>query len=216
MNQKSLMKQFKGLNANNIPFWPIAPRLILLGVVSIAVAGGGFFFDTTKQMETLKQGQAEEVTLKEQYKHKYSQAINLELYRAQLEDVDTSFGSMLKQLPDRAQMEMLITDVNQSGVSRELMFDLFKPGKEDRKDFYAEMPISVQVQGTYHQMGMFAADIAKLSRIVTLNDVHVLVNKEGRLQMTTTAKTYRYLDENEIAQQKTAAMQDKKRNARNK
>lgn len=215
MKNKSILSQFKGLKLKDPGAWPAAPKMLALAVIVTFITGVGYVVDTQSQLNEIKVGKAKEVTLKTEYKDKYTQAVNLDLYRAQLVEVDEAFGSMLKQLPDRAQMEMLITDVNQAGISRELMFDLFKPGAEIRKEFYAEMPIAVQLQGTYHQMGLFASDIAKLSRIVTLNDLAVVVNKDGRLQMNATAKTYRYLDESEIAAQKAAAKpQTKKRGAK--
>lgn len=205
MNPSHITAQFKGLNKDNPGSWPIAPKLVVLFALIVAVFCAGWFIDIQPQLSALDNGLAKEEKLKKEYVDKYSQAVNLTLYKKQLSDVDQSFGALLKQLPDRSNMESLITDINRAGVGRGLAFDLFKPAPtEDRKEFYAELPISLKVQGTYHQMGLFASDISKLSRIVTLNDLNMSVNKDGLLQMEATAKTFRYLDDEEIAQQRKA------------
>lgn len=213
MKSKNLASQFQGLKMDDPGSWPIAPKLVCLVACLVGVVVGGYFIDTKPQLDLLANGQQKEKGLKDEYVGKYGSAMNLELYKKQLVEVDQSFGTLLKQLPDRSKMESLITDINQSGVSRGLSFDLFKPAAaEVRKEFYAELPISVKVQGNYHQMGQFAADISKLPRIVTLNDISVSVTKDGGLQMEAVAKTFRYLDEEELAAQRKAEA-DKKAKA---
>ncbi len=151
----------------------------------------------------------QEVKLKDQYKDKMQLAVNLDLYRQQLREIDNSFGALLKQLPNKSQMDALLVDINQAGLGRGLQFDLFKPApQETMKDFYAELPINIRVTGSYHDMGQFASDIAQLSRIVTLNDIAIAPGSgkdSSVLVMDTVAKTFRYLDEEEVAKQKKAA-----------
>jgi type IV pilus assembly protein PilO len=132
--------------------------------------------------------------------------VNLDLLRAQLKEIETSFGTLLKQLPNKSQMEALLVDINQAGLGRGLQFELFKPApSETTREFYAELPISIKLTGNYHDMGAFASDIGQLPRIVTLNDIALNVGKDGMLTMDTTAKTFRYLDEDELAAQRAAA-----------
>jgi len=143
------------------------------------------------------------------YAEKKAKAVNLELYVQQLREIEQSFGALLKQLPNKSEMDALLTDINQAGLGRGLQFELFRPAAQERMaDFYAELPISLRITGTYHDMGAFASDVAQLPRIVTLNDVGIL-NDKGTLTMEATAKTYRYLDENEVAAQRKAAKEAK-------
>jgi type IV pilus assembly protein PilO len=154
--------------------------------------------------------QAEEGKLRESYASKKAKAVNLELYVQQLREIEQSFGALLKQLPNKSEMDALLTDINQAGLGRGLQFELFKPATQERlADFYAELPISVKVTGTYHDMGAFASDVAQLPRIVTLNDV-VISNDKGTLVMDAVAKTFRYLDEDEVARQRRSAQDAKK------
>jgi type IV pilus assembly protein PilO len=149
--------------------------------------------------------EAEEGKLREAYASKKAKAVNLELYVQQLREIEQSFGALLKQLPNKSEMDALLTDINQAGLGRGLQFELFKPAAQERlADFYAELPISVKVTGTYHDMGAFASDVAQLPRIVTLNDV-VIANDKGTLTMDAVAKTFRYLDEDEVARQRRSA-----------
>ena len=149
---------------------------------------------------------AQEVKLKQDYVNKKRQAVNLDLHKQQLREIDTQFGALLKQLPNKSQMDALLVDINQAGLGRGLQFELFKPaGREVVRDFYAELPISVRVVGTYHDMGAFASDVGQLSRIVTLNNVEIEASKTGNLTMNVIARTFRYLDEEEIAAQRKAA-----------
>jgi type IV pilus assembly protein PilO len=159
------------------------------------------------QLEELDQKEKEEAKLKDDWLAKKKQAVNLDEYRRQLAEMDRSFGVLLKQLPNKSEMESLLVDINQAGLGRGLQFELFKPGAESAKDFYAELPITIKLTGSYHDLGGFAGDIAKMPRIVTLNDIEVAEapGQKGVLMMSTTAKTFRYLDEAEIAKQKKAA-----------
>jgi type IV pilus assembly protein PilO len=204
-----LLEQFKYLNPKDPGTWPALPKLLALFVTLAALVAAGYVADWQGQMDELVAGAAEEAKLKDEYKSKKQSAVNLDLHRQQLREIDSSFGALLKQLPNRSQMDALLVDINQAGLGRGLQFELFKPApKESMKDFYAELPVSVRVTGGYHDMGQFASDIAQLSRIVTLNDIIIAPagGKDGNLlAMETTAKTFRYLDEEEVAKQRKAA-----------
>ena len=203
-----LLDQFKNLNPQDPGTWPALPKLLALLATLAALVAAGYFVDWQDQMDALVAGAEQEVKLKEEYKTKKQLAINLDLYRQQLREIDTSFGALLKQLPNKSQMDALLVDINQAGLGRGLQFELFRPApSETMKDFYAELPVAVRVTGSYHDMGQFASDIAQLSRIVTLNDVSIAAaGKDGSaLAMDTSAKTFRYLDDEEVAQQKKSA-----------
>lgn len=196
-----IVSDFQGLNPNDPGVWPLIPRLTAAVLVFIAAVAASWWFDWKSQLETLEQSKQEEIRLKDEWLNKKRQAVNLDEYRKQLAEIDRQFGALLKQLPNRAEMESLLIDVNQAGRGRGLQFDLWKPGQESPKDFYAEMPISISVTGSYHDLGQFASDVAKLPRIVTLRDLSVGA-KDAILKMDATAVTYRYLDDEEIAKQK--------------
>ncbi|MBS1215147.1 MAG: pilO [Proteobacteria bacterium] len=203
---KALSEQFRNLNTRDPGGWPPLPKVVLLAVVFAAILVAAYFLDWQGQLEELDAGRAQEAKLKDEYVAKKAQAVNLDMYRQQAREIETSFGALLKQLPNRSQMEALLVDINQSGLGRGLQFELFKPAQsESVKDFYAELPISLKVVGNYHDMGAFATDIAQLSRIVTLNDLGISVNKDGNLVLDSTAKTFRYLDDEELAAQRKAA-----------
>ena len=205
---KTLLEQFKGLNYKDPGAWPPLPKALLLIVLLIGILVGAYFLDWSDQIEQLDAGAAQEAKLKEEYKSKKQQSINLDLYRQQLREIDTSFGALLKQLPNRSQMDALLVDINQAGLGRGLQFELFRPAaQESARDFYAELPIQLKVIGNYHDIGAFASDIGGLSRIVTLNDIALAGNKDGSLVMDATAKTFRYLDEDEVASQRRASAQ---------
>jgi len=205
---KDLLEQFKYLNPKDPGTWPVLPKLLALILTLAALVAVGYVADWQGQVEELEAGAAAEAKLKEEYKSKKQLSVNLDLYRQQLREIDSSFGALLKQLPNKSQMDALLVDINQAGLGRGLQFELFKPApQETMKDFYAELPVSVRVTGSYHDMGQFASDIAQLSRIVTLNDIAINpAGKDGSvLAMDTSAKTFRYLDEEEVAKQKKAA-----------
>ncbi|OGA41292.1 MAG: pilus assembly protein PilO [Betaproteobacteria bacterium RIFCSPLOWO2_12_FULL_68_19] len=205
LNLNALVEEFKRTNWQDPGTWRVAPKLLVLLAILIAVPVAGFFLDTQQQLNDLESGRNQEESLKQQYLGKKKQAINLDLHRQQLREIDTQFGALLRQLPNKSQMDALLVDINQAGLGRGLQFDLFKPAaNESVKDFYAELPIQVKVLGTYHDMGAFASDVGQLSRIVTLNNVAINAGKDGTLLMDATARTFRYLDEDEIAAQRKA------------
>jgi type IV pilus assembly protein PilO len=197
-----IVADFKTLDPKDPGLWPLIPRVVILSGVFIAALLLAWWFGWRVQTDELDSKVQQEAKLKEEWLTKKKQAINLDEYRNQLAEIDRSFGALLKQLPNASEMESLLVDINQAGLGRGLQFELFKPGAEMMKDFYAELPITLRVTGNYHDLGAFSGDIAKLSRIVTLNDIAVMPNKDGSLSMEAVAKTFRYLDEEEIARQK--------------
>ncbi|MEN9356818.1 MAG: hypothetical protein RL695_989 [Pseudomonadota bacterium] len=200
-----LVEEFKTLDPKDPGLWPLAPRIVILFGAFLLLLGGSWWFGWSTQFEELETQRHKEVTLKEDWLTKKRSAVNLEAYKKQLAEIDRSFGALLRQLPNKAEMESMLVDINQSGVGRGLKFELFKPGAEVLKDFYAELPITLKLVGKYHDLGAFTGDVAKLSRIVTLNDIEVSVvsaAKDDTLAMTMVAKTFRYLDEAEVAKQK--------------
>jgi type IV pilus assembly protein PilO len=198
------------LNIREAGNWPLLPKMVVLALILVAIVVAGGLLDWRDQLEALDRVQTEEAKLKESYASKKAKAVNLELYVQQLREIEQSFGALLKQLPNKSEMDALLTDINQAGLGRGLQFELFKPAAQERlAEFYAELPISVKVTGTYHDMGAFASDVAQLPRIVTLNDV-VITNDKGTLIMDAVAKTFRYLDEDELAKQRRSAQDAKK------
>jgi type IV pilus assembly protein PilO len=193
------------LNIREAGSWPLLPKAVVLTLIFLVIVVVGGLFDWRDQLETLDRAQGEETKLRESYATKKAKAVNLELYVQQLREIEQSFGALLKQLPNKSEMDALLTDINQAGLGRGLQFELFKPATQEKMaDFYAELPIAVKVTGNYHDMGAFASDVAQLPRIVTLNDLSI-ANDKGTLTMDAVAKTFRYLDEDEIAKQKRAA-----------
>jgi type IV pilus assembly protein PilO len=208
--QNSLKAQFSGLDPNDPPSWPALPRYLLCVAVTVLVVVALWFVWLSSSDEELTAEQAQEVTLKEDYKKKLVQAVNLEALKKQREQVQQYVTQLEKQLPSKAEMDALLSDINQAGLGRSLQFELFRPGQVSVKDYYAELPIAVRVTGRYHDIGAFAADIANLSRIVTLNNLTLAPGKDGNLTMDTTAKTFRYLDSEEVALQRKTAPGAKK------
>jgi len=201
-----VLDQFKNLNTSDPGSWPALPKLGLLLLLLAVILVVAYFFDWQGQLEELEAGRAQEAKLKAEYVDKKKQAVNLDLLENQKREIETSFGALLKQLPNKSQMEALLVDINQAGLGRGLQFELFRPAQSETvRDFYAELPINVKVTGNYHDMGAFASDIGQLPRIVTLNDINLNVGKDGTLTMDTIAKTFRYLDEEEVATQRAAA-----------
>src|SRR6185503_601502 len=206
INFNEIAEDFKRTNWKDPGTWTFAPKLLVLIAILIAIPVGGYFGVWQGQMEELERGLAQEVNLKKDYLAKKTQAINLDLHKQQLREIDTQFGALLKQLPNKAQMDALLVDINQAGLSRGLQFELFRPAQsESAREFYSELPITLKVVGTYHDMGAFAADVGQLPRIVTLNDVSIEASKDGNLTMDVTARTFRYLDEDEVAAQRKAS-----------
>jgi type IV pilus assembly protein PilO len=204
-NFNALLDEFKRTNWQDPGTWHFAPKTLVLLAILIGLPVAGFFADTQSQIDELERGAGEETKLKEDYVDKKKQAVNLDLHRQQLREIDTQFGALLRQLPNKSQMDALLVDINQAGLGRGLQFDLFRPaGSENAREFYAELPITVKVVGTYHDMGAFASDVGQLSRIVTLNDVAIQAGKDGVLSMDATARTFRYLDDQEVSAQRRA------------
>jgi type IV pilus assembly protein PilO len=211
INFKALAEEFQRTNWKDPGTWHAAPKILVLLAILAGIPTAGFFGINQGQLEELELGAQKEEKLKQEYVGKKKQAINLDLHRQQLREIDTQFGALLKQLPNRSQMDALLVDINQAGLGRGLQFELFKPaGAEIRRDFYAELPIQVRVTGTYHDMGSFASDVGQLSRIVTLNDVNISAASDGNLTMDAVARTFRYLDDDEVAAQRRAQKGGKK------
>ena len=203
------LEDFNQIDFNNAGSLPLPVKAVLLGVLLFLLVGAGYWFMWSPALEELESAKQKEVGLRQVFLDKKRQAINLDAYKQQMVDIEKTFGALLRQLPDKSKMDGLLTDINQAGLERGLDFELFKPGKESIKDFYAEMPITIKVTGTYHDLGAFATDISKLSRIVTLNDLAISAtgkdDKETKLVMDAVAKTYRYLDASETAGKKKSS-----------
>jgi type IV pilus assembly protein PilO len=208
------LEDIRRLNIREVGNWPMLPKVGLLAILFVAIVALGAFFDWKDQYEALQVAQQQEVKLKDEYSQKKGKAVNYDLYVAQLKEVEQSFGALVKQLPNRSEIDALLTDVNQAGLGRGLVFELFKPAVQEKMaDFYAELPINIRITGNYHDMGAFASDVAQLPRIVTLNDI-VISNDKGVLAMEGVAKTFRYLDEDEIAKQRAAQRAKEKEKAK--
>lgn len=202
---------FKDLDPNDPGVWPLAPRVVTLVVVFALTVVGAWWFFWSDQIQTLETREKAELSLRDEWRSKKQQSVNLDEHLKQLAEIDRQFGALLRQLPNRAEMDSLLADINQAGLGRGLLFELFKPGGDNIKEFYAEMPIAVRVVGQYHDLGAFASDVAQMPRIVTLNNLSIERPKPGEpLKMDATAVTYRYLDEEEIAAQRQAQAKAKK------
>ncbi|MDO9358675.1 MAG: type 4a pilus biogenesis protein PilO [Polaromonas sp.] len=208
--QDTLRGQFVGLNPNDPPSWPAVPRYLLCVFVTAAVVVALWFVWLSSSDEELMAEQEKELKLREDFTKKLAQAVNLEALKKQREQVQQYVTQLEKQLPSKAEMDALLSDINQAGLGRSLQFELFRPGQVSVKDYYAELPISIKVTGRYHDIGAFAADISNLSRIVTLNNITIVPVKDGTMTMDSTAKTFRYLDPDEVASQRKAAPGPKK------
>ena len=204
--QSRIVAQFKGLNPNDPATWPALPRALACLALMAAIVVALWFVWLQTSNEELESERAKELTLKADYSKKLAQAVNLEALKKQREQVQQYVTQLEKQLPSKAEMDALLSDINQAGLGRSLSFELFRPGQVNVKEYYAELPIAVKVTGRYHDIGAFASDIANLSRIVTLNNLTVgAPNKDGALAMEATAKTFRYLDADEVDKQRKAA-----------
>jgi type IV pilus assembly protein PilO len=203
--QEKLFGQFRNLDPKDPSLWPALPRYALFVAIAAACVVVLWFLWLSTSEEALVAEQAKEVQLRDEYKVKLAKAVNLEALKKQREQVQQYVMQLEKQLPSKAEMDALLSDINQAGLGRSLQFDLFRPGQVVVKDYYAELPIAVRVTGRYHDIGAFASDIANLSRIVTLNNLAIVPGKDGSLAMDATAKTFRYLDNDEVAAQRKAA-----------
>jgi len=193
--------QFRDLNPNQPGQWPFLPRLAVWSAVAVVVVVLGWFLYLSDQSDSLQMARDKEPSLKTEYRTKLAQAINLEALKKQREEVQGYVTQLEKQLPGKAEMDALLTDINQAGVGRGLVIDQFVPGQTETKDYYAELPIAIRVTGRFHDIGAFAADVAALSRIVTLHNLTIVpgdARAPGALSMEATARTYRYLDASEV------------------
>lgn len=208
------LDDFNNIDFKNAGSLPTPVKLVLLGFLFLLLVGLGYWFMWSPQIDEFDQAQSKELELRQVFVAKKNQAVKIEAYKQQMIDIEKTFGALLKQLPDKSQMDGLLTDINQAGLGRGLEFDLFKPGQETIADFYAEMPIQIKIKGSYDDVGAFASDISRLSRIVTLNDIFIAPlnkdSKDGPLTLETVAKTYRYLDASEIAAKKATEKKGKK------
>lgn len=195
------------LDPNNIGSWPVAARAIVILLLCIALLFAGYYLDTSDQLLELKTAQTKETALKKEFEEKQTKATNLAAYKEQMLEMQRSFGALLQQLPGKTEVAEVLVDISRIGIISGLEFELFKPEAETPKEFYAELPIKIRVKGSYHQFGNFASATAALSRIVTLHDLTLSSAKkqndsDGRMTMEATAKTYRYLDEEETSNKK--------------
>lgn len=202
---KDINIDINDLDINAIGSWPLPVRAAVIVVVCILVLVLGYFLNIKGQQQSLGRNEAQELQLKQDFETKWKKAANLDAYKQQMKEMEKSFGTMLRQLPSKTEIDDLLVDISQTGLASGINFKLFKPGKEIQKDFYAEFPIEMEMTGDYHRFGRFVSGIAALPRIVTLHDISIKKNKptkdgKNSLTMRIIAKTYRYLDENEIAQ----------------
>jgi type IV pilus assembly protein PilO len=206
------LDDLNNLDFNNMGSWPLPAKIVAIIVLCIAVLFAGYWFDTKSQIEVLESARAKENELKQKFETKQAVAANLDAYRKQMEEIEKTFGALLLQLPSKTEIAELLVDISRVGLDSGLEFELFKPQDEVRKEFYAEFPIQIRVNGTYHQFGNFASGVAALPRIVTMHNLSIVTQKgkdnKGRLVMNATANTYRYLDKDEM---KEAARGKKKK-----
>lgn len=202
--QERVLSQFKGLNPKDPSLWPAVPRYALFALAAVAVVVILWFLWLGSSEEILQQEQSAQLKLQDEYKVKLVKAVNLDVLKKQREQVQQYVTQLEKQLPSKAEMAALLSDINLAGVGRSLQFDLFKPGQIAVKEYYAELPITLKVIGRYHDIGSFASDIANLSRIVTLNNLSIIPRADGALVLDSTAKTFRYLDSEEVSLQRAA------------
>jgi type IV pilus assembly protein PilO len=193
----ALADQFRGLDPNQPGDWPLLPRLSVLIGIFAGVIGAAWYLSWSPFEDEIARAKGQENTLRQEWLSKKRQAVNLEAHKKQLDEIDRQFGTLLRQLPNKAEMDALLADINQAGVGRGLQFELFKPGSENTREFYAEMPIAIRLLGTYDDLGAFVADVAKMPRIVTINNLALESVETGGLKMDASAVTYRYLEAGE-------------------
>ncbi|WP_442866811.1 type 4a pilus biogenesis protein PilO [Acidovorax sp. NCPPB 4044] len=208
--QGNLQRQFQNLDAKDPSLWPPVPKLLLCVVIAAGVAAFLWFFKISEYQDELESERSKEVALREDYQKKLTKAVSLDALKKQREQVQQYVIQLEKQLPSKAEMAALLSDINQAGLGRSLQFELFRPGQVVARDYYAELPIAIRVTGRYHDIGAFASDVANLSRIVTLNNISLSPSgakdaAAGTLSMEATARTFRYLDPEEIQAQRQAA-----------
>jgi len=205
------LDDLKNIDINNLGSWPVPIKIGGILVVCAIVLFAGFWFLIQGELEQYSEAQLKEEGLRETYMNKKALAINLPAYKEQMEEMEQTFGSLLRQLPNTTEVPDLLVDITQAGLGRGLEFTLFRPEKELPKDFYAEMPISVEVRGTYHELAQFVSDVAALPRIVTFGDIAISAGKDNKLTMSAKAKTYRYMEEGGAAKQDKATPRARKK-----
>lgn len=207
INLSRYLDQFRNLNTRDVGTWPIVPRIATVIAVVLMVLLVGWYFEWSDQLDELQRGEADELQFKAQYKDKLQQAINLEPLKKQKDLVTQYVARLEKQLPSKAEMDALLSDINQAGIGRGLQFELFRPGQVTVRDYYAELPISIRLAGSYHDIAAFTSDIASLPRIVTLNNLSITMPAGAATPLTleAVAKTFRYLDPEEVAAQRKLA-----------
>lgn len=198
------LDDIRSIDFNDIAGWPRPLKITMAALVCILILAAGYWFIVKDQIAELDKAQRRELALKSEFLHKKSLAINLGAYRAQMVEMKQRFGVMLRQLPNKTEVPELLIDITQTGLARGLQFELFQPKNKRVADFYAELPINIRVSGTYHQLGEFVSDVAALPRIVTIDDLVLVPSKDGKLTMSAVAKTYNYLDEDQIAKRRAA------------
>ncbi len=205
---KDINLDFNDLDINNIGAWPTPVKAIIIVLICTAALAAGYFLDVKNQQDNLDRAEKKEITLKKDFEKKQAKATNLEAYRQQMKEMEESFGAMLRQLPSKTEVEHLLVDISQTGLASGIEFTLFKPEKEKFTEFYAELPIKITMTGSFHQFGSFVSGVAALPRIVTLHNIKITGGKPGKkasnsnLTMSLVAKTYRYLDDTEVTQQR--------------
>ena len=206
INLSTYVDQFRNLNTRDVSTWPIVPRIAAVVAVVAVVLFAGWYLFWSDQLDELQRGEDQEVQLKTQYKDKLQQAVNLEPLKKQKELATQYVARLEKQLPSKSEMDALLSDINQAGIGRGLQFELFRPGQATVRDYYAELPINVRLIGNYHDIAAFTSDIASLPRIVTLNNLNIAMpnNATTPLTLEAVAKTFRYLDAEEVAAQRKA------------
>lgn len=204
LDLNNIQEQFSNLDPENIGNWPVLVRALIVIAAAMGVLGAVYYFDTQNQLADLESRQQNEISLKATFEKKQAKAASLGAYKEQMKEMEESFGTMLRQLPSKTEVADLLVDITQTGLANGLEFELFQPKAETKKEFYAELPIDIKVRGDYHQLGGFVSGIAALPRIVTIHNITVRDSNNGRgrassLTMNAVAKTYRYLDDEEIA-----------------
>lgn len=204
------LSDLRDIDINDIPSWPTWVKISATALLSGAILFAGYYFIVQHQIDELDRVEKEELRLRSEYADKKGLAINLVAYRNQLEEIKDTFGIMLQQLPDKTQVPELLIDITQAGLGRGLQFELFKPQNRRTADFYAELPINIQVVGTYHELGNFISDLAALPRIVTIGDLVIKPAGGAKLRMSAVTKTYHYLDDDTV-ENRRASKQKKQR-----
>lgn len=199
------LADLNNLDLKDLAQAPLALKAVALAFIFLAILGVGYYMDWSPGLDELNKSKGVEKELRDTYTLKKRQAIHYEAYKQRLADTEKALTALLRQLPNKSEMDDLLSDINQAGIGRGLEFDLFRPGNENSEEFYATLPVTIKVNGGYHDLGHFVSDVSKLPRIVTIHDIALTPAKNGRLTMEAVVRTYRYLDENEIASKKAAA-----------